>query len=46
MEELDPLPDRLFFQWEAITTVNHPQLNTKGTVIKSIINGKRPMDEV
>ena len=45
-DELDPLADRLLLQWETITLVNHPQLNTKGTVKKSIINGKSPMDEV
>lgn len=46
MEELDPLADRLLLQWEAITTVNHLQLNTKETVKKSVINGKSPMDKV
>lgn len=46
MGELHPLADRLLLQWETITLVNHPQLNTKGMVKKSIINGKSPMDEV
>lgn len=40
------MADRLLLQWETITLVNHPQLNRKGLVKKSIINGKSPTDEL